>query len=54
MPLFVNRILKGAKPADMPFEAIARREFVINLKIARELGVTIPGEVLKRADRIID
>jgi ABC-type uncharacterized transport system substrate-binding protein len=54
MPLVVDRILKGAKPADMPFEVIARREFVVNLNIARELGVTIPGEVLKRADRIIN
>ncbi len=54
MPVFVDRIFKGAKPADMPFDVITRREFVINLKTARELGVTIPGEVLKRADRIID
>ncbi|MEO6213434.1 MAG: ABC transporter substrate-binding protein [Vicinamibacterales bacterium] len=54
MPEFVDRILKGAKPAEMPFGVITRREFVVNLKIARELGVTIPGEVLKRADRTID
>ncbi len=54
MPEFVDRILKGAKAADTPFGVITRREFVVNLKIARELGVTIPGEVLKRADRIID
>lgn len=54
MPEFVDRVLKGAKPADMPFEVITRREFVVNLKIARELGVIIPSEVLKRADRIIE
>ena len=54
MPEFVDRVLKGAKPADTPFEVITRREFVVNLKIARGLGVTIPGEVLKRADRTID
>ncbi|MGH7381284.1 MAG: ABC transporter substrate-binding protein [Candidatus Methylomirabilales bacterium] len=54
MPIFVDRVLKGAKPADMPFEVISRREFVINLKTARELGLTIPAEVLKRADRVID
>ncbi len=54
MPVFVDRILKGARPGDTPFEVITRREFVVNLKIARELGVTIPAEVLKRADRIIN
>ena len=54
MPEFVDRILKGARPAETPFEVITRREFVVNLRIARELGLTIPGEVLKRADRIIE
>ncbi|GAB3627818.1 ABC transporter substrate-binding protein [Pandoraea terrae] len=54
MPIYVDRILKGAKPADVPFEVISRREFVINLKTARELGLTIPAEVLKHADRVID
>ena len=51
---YIDRILKGAKPADMPFAVITRREFVVNRKVARELGVTIPDAVLKRADRIID
>lgn len=46
MPEFVARILEGAEPTDLSFEVITRREFVVNLKIARELGVTIPGEVL--------
>jgi putative ABC transport system substrate-binding protein len=54
MPNAIEKILKGAKPADMPFQVISRRELVINLKTARELGVTIPAEVLKRADRVID
>jgi putative ABC transport system substrate-binding protein len=54
MAVFVDRILKGARPSDTPFEVITRREFVVNRKIARELGVTIPGAVLKRADRIIE
>ena len=54
MPLVVDKVLKGAKPADTPFEQVTRQEFVVNLKVARELGVTIPPEVLKRADRVIE
>ena len=54
MPLVVDKIFKGAKPADTPFEVITRQEFLINQKVARELGVTIPPEVLKRADRVIE
>jgi len=53
MPLMVDRILKGAKAADTPFEEVTRQEFVINARVASELGVTIPPEVLKRADRVI-
>ena len=48
MPLVVDKILKGAKPADTPFEEITRQEFIVNLKVARELGVTIPPEVKAR------
>ncbi len=54
VPIYVDKILRGAKPADMPFDVISRREFVINLKTDHELGLTIPAEVLKRADRVID
>jgi putative ABC transport system substrate-binding protein len=54
MPLVVDKILKGAKAADTPFEKITRQHFMVNLKVARELGVTIPPEVLKRADRVIE
>jgi putative ABC transport system substrate-binding protein len=50
----IDKILKGAKPADMPFELITRREFVVDLKTARALGLTMPADLLKRADRIIE
>jgi len=54
MPVVIDRVLRGANPANTPFTVISRREFVINLKVARSLGVSIPDAVLKRADRIIE
>ena len=53
MPIVIDKVLKGASPATTPFEVITRRQFVINLKVAKQLGVTIPIGVVKRADRII-
>lgn len=50
---YVDRILKGAQPGSMPIEAALRRELIVNLKTARNIGITISPELLKRADRVI-
>lgn len=54
IPRYVDRILKGAQVGELPIEMISRIELVFNLKTAKEVGVTIPPELLKRADRVVE
>jgi putative ABC transport system substrate-binding protein len=51
--VYVDKILKGAKPADLPVQQATKFDFIINLKAAKQIGLTIPGRVLERANKVI-
>ncbi len=50
---YVDKILKGAKPADLPVQQATKFEFIINLNAAKQIGLTIPARVLERANQVI-
>jgi ABC-type uncharacterized transport system substrate-binding protein len=52
-PAFVDKILKGAKPSELSIESVRQHEIIINLKTAREIGLTVPSAALSRATQVI-
>jgi ABC-type uncharacterized transport system substrate-binding protein len=54
IPAYVDKILRGANPSDLPVEVLTQHVLIINLKTAREIGLTMPPEVLQRADQVIE
>ena len=50
---YVDKILKGAKPADLPVQQATKFDFIINLKAAKQIGITIPNGLLERANQVI-